>query len=445
MSNEAPPKKNEGGGAPAWVMTFADLMSLLMCFFVLLLSFAEMDLLKFKQISGSMKLAFGVQREIKASEMPKGTSVIAREFSPGKPTPTLVTEVRQQTIDETKQTLEFTDATTEKDDENTAEQMNDVEDAPIQKKQDSETPNDDQMEYQLKTLKVIVEELKQDVSELSEQLEDKMSEEEKQAMDEAEEKLASIEEKIEEIIQLQSEIEPEKIYITEEVVEKTQEDTEKLLQALAPEIKEGLVSIETEDNKILLRIKEKGSFPSGSATMKGGFFPVINKLKVALKDIDGKVIVSGHTDNIPIKTKRFRSNWELSSSRAVTVVHELLNKSQLDIERFTVEGLGSAYPIVPNDSSENRALNRRVELTIIQGENDQIDEKSAEEELQQEVSEDKIISAEENEIIGADKIIITKDEIQIPAPEEKNAQENEIIDTVDLKTRIQSISGSLTN
>ena len=72
-------------GLPAYMGTFADLMSLLMCFFVLLLSFSEMDVIKFKQIAGSLKLAFGVQREVEADSIPMGTSVIAQEFSPGRP------------------------------------------------------------------------------------------------------------------------------------------------------------------------------------------------------------------------------------------------------------------------------------------------------------------------------------------------------------------------
>ena len=72
-------------GLPAWMGTFADLMSLLMCFFVLLLAFSEMDVLKFKQIAGSMKFAFGVQNKIEVKDIPKGTSVIAMEFRPGKP------------------------------------------------------------------------------------------------------------------------------------------------------------------------------------------------------------------------------------------------------------------------------------------------------------------------------------------------------------------------
>lgn len=104
---EGTPSKAPPGGLPAWVMTFADLMSLLMCFFALLLSFSQMDLSKFKKVAGSMENAFGVQREIVAYEIPKGTSVVAQEFSPGKPTPTPLNEIRQVTIQELRQTLEF--------------------------------------------------------------------------------------------------------------------------------------------------------------------------------------------------------------------------------------------------------------------------------------------------------------------------------------------------
>ncbi len=94
-------------GLPAWMGTFADLMSLLMCFFVLLLAFSEMDVLKFKQIAGSMKFAFGVQNKIEVKDIPKGTSVIAMEFRPGRPDPTPIENIQQQTIDMTQQMLEF--------------------------------------------------------------------------------------------------------------------------------------------------------------------------------------------------------------------------------------------------------------------------------------------------------------------------------------------------
>ena len=94
-------------GAPMWLATFADLMSLLMCFFVLLLSFSEMDVLKFKQIAGSMKYAFGVQNKVEVKDIPKGTSVIALEFRPGRPDPTPIEIINQQTNEMTEPVLDY--------------------------------------------------------------------------------------------------------------------------------------------------------------------------------------------------------------------------------------------------------------------------------------------------------------------------------------------------
>lgn len=92
-----------------WLATFADLMSLLMCFFVLLLSFSELDVIKFKQIAGSMKTAFGVQNEIQAQAVPMGTSVIAQEFSPATTPPTPLNEVRQHTTEQMERELRVED------------------------------------------------------------------------------------------------------------------------------------------------------------------------------------------------------------------------------------------------------------------------------------------------------------------------------------------------
>ena len=324
MSAEAPAKKEEKSGAPAWVMTFADLMSLLMCFFVLLLSFSEMDLLKFKQIAGSMKAAFGVQREIKAQEMPKGTSIIAREFTPGRPTPTLINEVRQNTIDETRQTLEFTDAVTQQKDAES-----------IDPNQESEGSGTDAMQWQPE----IKQQNAEDPLEKTELA--KLGAMDAGKQEQAKEQL-------------------------EKANRKTLVDALKLLNVMEQEVDQGLVEIKTQGNRILLRINEKGSFPSGSATVKSSFLPVLQKLRESLTLIQGNIIVAGHTDNIPIKTARFRSNWELSASRAVTVVHELQLNEKLVPERFIIEGHGDAHPIAVNDTSSGRARNRRVEITIVQ-------------------------------------------------------------------------------
>jgi len=249
-------------GAPAWVMTFADLMSLLMCFFVLLLSFSEMDVLKFKEIAGSMKQAFGIQREIEERKIPKGTSIIAQEFSPGKPQPTPINEMRQQTTDETKDNLDFTDA---------AE----------------------------KTIKDDVEKLEK-----------------------------------------------------------------KLEKVLKKEIDEGLLKIETHGYEIMIRIRERGSFDSGSAKLRKSFLPTLKKIGRALKGIDGKIIVAGHTDNIPISTRQYPSNWVLSAARSATVVHYLTKFRDVMPNRIQIRAHADTQPIAPNNTSANRAKNRRVDIIV---------------------------------------------------------------------------------
>lgn len=257
-------------GLPAWLATFADLMSLLMCFFVLLLSFAEIDAIRFKKMADSMRDAFGVQREIMAVEMVKGVSVIKQEFSPSvTPDPAVVNEIRQKTTEIEKQNLDINDAVME-----------------------------------------------------------------------------AVAEKMRKEIEL---------------------DAEALREALKQEIAEGLVSVETEETKIIVRIQEKGSFSSGSAQLDKDFIEVMERIGKAVAKSPGNVIVAGHTDNIPISTARFRSNWELSSARAVTVVHELLRNRDIDPARVMIEGHADSRPLVPNDNSANRAINRRVEVILVRG------------------------------------------------------------------------------
>lgn len=284
MSDE--PEESGGPGVPAWVMTFADLMSLLMCFFVLLLSFSEMDVQKYKQIAGSMKLAFGVQREKDVKKIPMGTSVIAQEFSPAVGEPTPINEVKQQTSDEEKRNLKTCD----------------VGDG----KENSEA---------------VLEKQKQ------------------KALAEAEAK----------------------------EIKKVEENARDVASKLNDHIAKGEVEVETQGKKIVIRIKEQGSFDSGSDEVKKTFVPVINKIRAVLKKTPGKVNIEGHTDDIPIETERFRSNWDLSSARAASVAHALFGNKELDQGRFAIAGHADSKPLVENNSKKNRAKNRRVEIVIQQG------------------------------------------------------------------------------
>lgn len=245
-------------------MTFADLMTLLMCFFVLLLSFSEMDVAKFKQLSGSMKEAFGVQSEIQVKTIPKGTSVVAQEFSPGNPEPTALNQVRQFTIDSNRNTL-------------------------------------DALERELKEIK------------------------------------------------------------------ETREHARRLRMALKEEIEKGSVSIQTEGMKVIVHIMENASFDSGYADIRPEFLPVLAKIAEMIDNNSGEVTISGHTDDVPIHNSRFRSNWELSTSRAVSVTHELLKTAEIDSERVIVTGHADTRPRASNDTPEDRAKNRRVDVSIVRG------------------------------------------------------------------------------
>lgn len=263
-------QEDDSPGIPAWVMTFADLMSLLMCFFVLLLSFSEIDAQKFKQIAGELSKAFGVQRDVPVLDIPMGTSPIFDNFSPGKPEPTPVDSVRQQTTQE----------------------------AP-----------------QLETLRAEME------TELQEQVQSTTAQQVDTSID-------------------------------------------ALRDVLESELQEGRIQLEHDRKRIIIRVEEKGSFPSGSADMTEDFQAMLDRIAEVLAELPGEVTIEGHTDNIPIHTNRFQSNWDLSAARASSVANALLLDDSILPERIRVQGYAETRPRAANDSPENRALNRRVEIIL---------------------------------------------------------------------------------
>lgn len=285
---ECPPCE---AGLPPWLATFADLMSLLMCFFVLLLSFAEMDALKYRQVAGAMKHAFGVQRDVKATQIPKGTSVIAQQYSPGKPVEVTPLEImREKTSDDSKRNLDFSD---------------------------TDSKND-------------------------------------MSLGDAE---------IEAIAQAKAE-------------QDAKEQAEELKKELAEAIEEGLLEVEAYADRVLIRIREKGSFGSGKAQLKKEFFPILKLIADVLNKREGLFIIAGHTDDIPIETRQFRSNWDLSAGRAASVVHYFIRYGDIDPERMEIRALADNEPLVPNDSWENRAQNRRVEISVLHGNRFSINQES---------------------------------------------------------------------
>ena len=388
------PKCEEG--LPPWLATFADLMSLLMCFFVLLLSFAEVDAQRFKKMAESMKDAFGVQREVPVMDVVMGTSVIKQEFSPSTiPEPSPIDEVRQQTTDVEKEQLDVPDA--KKGDlqekmEQLYEEIEEMEGVIKEQREQLVQVNPEQLaelEKALAELKEELEKAKQSlqakIDELLEKIEamEKVMEEQREALEQMAdpEKVAELEEAMQELKQELEKVaeeqqsgmdasEQERLELEQKrkLQAEIKQQTDELKGILKDEIADGLVTVEAVEDKIIIRIQEKGSFPSGSADFNPGFLDVIDRISDAVVRSPGRVVVAGHTDDIPIYTSRFRSNWELSSARAVTVVHALLMNPGVSEDRVLVEGHADSKPLVPNDSPENRAKNRRVELILVRGE-----------------------------------------------------------------------------
>ena len=139
---------------------------------------------------------------------------------------------------------------------------------------------------------------------------------------------------------------------------------ERISMYLATEIGKGLINVEPLQDRVRISLKSQDLFESGSADVVAYIQPVISKLARTLESTQGKIIVTGHTDDRPIFTSKYPSNWHLSLARATAISEQLISNSALE-GRVIPEGLGDARPLVENNSDENRAINRRIEIDLL--------------------------------------------------------------------------------
>ncbi|CAI0701403.1 TPA: DotU family type VI secretion system protein [Serratia fonticola] len=133
---------------------------------------------------------------------------------------------------------------------------------------------------------------------------------------------------------------------------------------LRKEIAEGLVSVRDEAQQSVVILKGDGLFDSAATTLRPSYLPLIERIARAMNGVSGKILVTGYSDNVPIRSARFASNWELSLARAESITLQL-QKYLDDPQRIKTEGRGESNPIAANNSKENRALNRRVEIILL--------------------------------------------------------------------------------
>jgi chemotaxis protein MotB len=128
------------------------------------------------------------------------------------------------------------------------------------------------------------------------------------------------------------------------------------------------VNVEITKRGLVVSLKEAGFFDSGSATLKGSSQDLLAKVVSSLGEYSNPIRVEGHTDNVPISTSQFRSNWELSTSRATNVVHYLIDRQQFDAEKIAAAGYGEYRPVEDNGTIEGRQKNRRVDIVLLSAE-----------------------------------------------------------------------------
>ena len=368
-------------GAPAWMATFADMATLLMAFFVLILSFAEFNVPKFKQISGSLKNAFGIQRIVPVVEQPKGTTVLSLDFSPS-PAPSVTKNLTQQTTDAEQKNLDLKSEIEEGDSaKSNSKEVLDAKDLSDEIKNNVlsedvkvETINDKvlvSVNTENKTSKEISKLIKDTVDAVEKARENTGATETDVligGINQDIQKMASatIENKIlkDQVNNLEKKSSDSKKDIQEKT-KKAEFSEDQLRVALKQEIGEGLAEVQREKDRVVVTVGSAGAFSSGSAKLTKQARAIMQKIaKVSAKGA-GQINVSGHTDDVPlIFGGQYRDNWDLAAARASSVVQELSKSGKIPSEKLRAISFGETRPIEQNDTEQGREKNRRIEIEI---------------------------------------------------------------------------------
>ncbi|MGY9010629.1 MAG: flagellar motor protein MotB [Rhodobacterales bacterium] len=397
-------------GAPAWMATFADMATLLMAFFVLILSFAEMNVPKFKTIQGSMKDAFGVQKIVPVVEQPKGTTVLAMSFSPS-PSPSVTKEVTSDTTDTTEPEMKIpTDSKDSEGSDQNQEGEGDEEgiggenaDGKGEETDEGEADGDKEGLSDAEKLAEAIEKMAKSVDIAVEAMGDKVIVDLKagdsspteliekftkvgQAVEvaglatgksESEVLFGGLDQQMSDLIEMVAMLETLKnatgggqtdndSYAKQALAKQKAETAEDELKvSLQEEIGKGLVEVERRDNKVFVTLGAGGAFPSGSAVLTEEAVGIVTKIADASEGDDSTVKVAGHTDDVPIGFGAlYRDNWDLASARATSVVQAVEQSGSLPADRLQAISYGETRPVDDNSTASGREKNRRIEIEI---------------------------------------------------------------------------------
>ena len=353
-SIECPPCKK---GSPAWMATFADMATLLMAFFVLILSFAHINVPKYKEVSGSMRSRFGVQVLVPIVEAPSADNMVATQYRQMVTDPTAANVLEEQRSREEQSEDEL-----------------DVNDGPGE----SETNAKEEVEQ------ILAKEIAEGMVQVSVEdgtiiidalepndLDDstgKISQDTILLLS----KISTIQSDADALVRVtgaqftssaQSNIEQSDLG---SMSRQAEDQLEQIRANLSNEINLGLAEVFKDGESIIIRLTDQGGFESGSARLRDEFTSLLNSVGDSLTGASGLIQIEGHTDNVAMSFgNRYRNNWDLSSARAASVADYLQETGSIAPGSMVIKGFADTVAIASNDSAAGRAQNRRIEVVVL--------------------------------------------------------------------------------
>jgi len=300
-------------GAPGWVVTFADMVVLLLAFFVLVLSFSELNEGRFRDVTGSLQKSLGEKEALPTIKSPPAeTQLVAGPTEEALPLP----DQLARDLGKLQKELS-TDLVGKK----------------VQLR-----PENGRIVLQLPERSNGL--LPQELIDLYARIADAQA-------------------------QIETRGEVRAGGDATERVSEAARQFRQLRDLLAKEIDAGEAQVERDGERIVIRLVVQGSFYSGSADLSPDFLPMLKKIGQSIARTGGRITVEGHTDDIPLTGhNRYRSNWDLSGARAASVADYLTGYAGVPRERVVVRGMADTKPVAPNDTREGRAKNRRIEVLV---------------------------------------------------------------------------------
>ena len=344
-------------GSPAWMATFADMATLLMAFFVLILSFAHVNVPKYKEVSGSMRSRFGVQVLVPIVEAPTADNIVATQYRQQATEPTAANVLEEQRSREEQPQDEELDT-----DDGVGESTTNARDIEeILREEIAEG----RVEVSVEDGTVVIESL--DQNELSDST-GKISQDTILLLS----KISTIQSDTDSLVRVegaqfvssgQSNVDGSDFGGASQ---RAEDQLEQIRSNLSEEITQGLAEVFRDGESIIIRLTDQSGFESGSANLRNDFTALLDSVGDSLAGASGLVQIEGHTDNVAMSFgNRYRNNWDLSSARAASVADYLQEGGSIAPGSMVIKGFADTRPIASNETATGRSENRRIEVVVL--------------------------------------------------------------------------------